>query len=41
MENKFKWFGHVEWKPVDFVVRRVNQIEDSHIKEVYENLEEL
>jgi hypothetical protein len=31
VENRFKWFGHVEWKPVDSVVRRVNQIEDSHI----------
>ena len=31
VENRFKWFGHVEWKLVDSIVRRVNQIEDSHI----------
>ena len=31
MENRFKWFEHVEWKPIDSVVRRVNQIENSHI----------
>ena len=31
VENRFKWFEHVEWKPVDSIVRRVNQIENSHI----------
>jgi len=31
MENKFRWFEHVERKHVDYVVRRVYQIEDSHI----------
>jgi len=31
VENRFKWFGHVEWKHIDYVVRRVNQIEDNHI----------
>lgn len=27
VENMFRWFGHVERRPVDSVVRRVNQIE--------------
>ena len=31
MENRFRWFGHVERKHVDFIVRKVYQIEDSHI----------
>ena len=31
MENRFRWFGHVERKHVDSIVRRVDQIEDSHI----------
>ena len=34
MENRFRWFGHVERKHVDYVVRRVDQIEDSHITRV-------
>jgi hypothetical protein len=31
VENRFRWFGQVERKPVDSIVRRVDQIEDSHI----------
>jgi hypothetical protein len=31
MENIFKWFGHVERKAVDYVVRRVDKVDDSHI----------
>jgi len=31
MENRFRWFGHVERKPVDSIVRRVDQIENGHI----------
>jgi len=31
VENRFRWFGHAEKKPVDSIVRRVYQIEDSHI----------
>jgi hypothetical protein len=31
VENRFRWFGQVERKHVDSIVRRVDQIEDSHI----------
>jgi len=31
VENRFKWFDHVERRLVNSVVRRVDQIEDSHI----------
>jgi len=31
VENRFRWFEHVERKPVDSIVRIVNQIKDSHI----------
>ena len=27
VENRLRWFGHVERRPVDFVVRRVDQME--------------
>jgi len=27
-----KWFGHVERRPVDAVVSRVDQMEESHVK---------
>jgi len=30
-ENRLRWFGHVERRPVDYVVRRVDQMEDRHI----------
>jgi len=31
VENRLRWFGHVERKPVDFVVRRVDQMEHNRI----------
>jgi hypothetical protein len=31
VETGFKRFGHVERRPVDFVVRRVDQVEGSQI----------
>ena len=32
VENGLRWFGHVERRPVDAVVRRVDQMEESHVK---------
>jgi len=32
VENMLRWFGHVERRPVDAVVRRVDQIEENHVK---------
>jgi len=32
VENWLRWFGHVERRPVDIVVRRVDQMEESHVK---------
>jgi len=32
VENRFRWFGHVERRPVDAVVRIVDQMEESHVK---------
>ena len=29
VENRLRWFGHVERRPVDAVVRRVDQMEES------------
>jgi len=31
VENRLRWFGHLERRRVDFVVRRVDQIEGSQI----------
>ena len=31
LETKLRWFGHVEKRPVDSVVRRVDQTEGSQI----------
>jgi hypothetical protein len=31
VETRFRWFGNVERKFVDYIVRRVDQIEDNHI----------
>jgi len=31
VENRLRWFGHVERRPIDSVVRRVDQMEDSQI----------
>jgi len=32
VENRLRWFGHVERRPVDAVVRRVYQMEESQVK---------
>jgi len=32
VENRLRWFGHIERRPVDVVVRRIDQMEDSQIK---------
>jgi len=32
VENRFGWFGHIERRPVDVVVRRVDQMEESQVK---------
>lgn len=31
VENRFRWFGRVERRYVDSIVRRVDQMEDSQI----------
>lgn len=31
METQFRWFGHIERRPVDFIVKRINKMEDSEI----------
>jgi len=32
VENRLRWFGHVERRPVDAVVRRVDKMEESQVK---------
>jgi len=32
IENRLRWFRHVERRPVDAVVRRVNQMDENHVK---------
>jgi len=32
VENRLRWFGHVERRPVDTVVRRVDQMKESQVK---------
>jgi len=32
VENRLRWFRHVERRPVDVVVRRIDQMEESHVK---------
>ena len=32
VENRLRWFGHVERRPVDAVVRRVDQMEESQVR---------
>ena len=32
VENRLKWFGHVERRLVDVVVRRVDQMEEGQVK---------
>jgi len=32
VENRFRWFEHVERRPVDDIVRRVYQMEESQVK---------
>jgi len=34
VENRLRWFRHVERRPVDVVVRRVDQREESHVNEL-------
>ena len=31
VKKGLRWFGHVERRPLDFVVRRVDHMEDCHI----------
>jgi hypothetical protein len=31
MKNRFRLFGHVERKHVDYVVRKIDEIENNHI----------
>jgi hypothetical protein len=30
VETKLRWFEHIEWRLVDFVVRTVDQMKESH-----------
>jgi len=32
VENRLRWFGHVERRPINVVVRRVDQMEESQVK---------
>jgi hypothetical protein len=32
VENRLRWFGHVERRPVDVIVRRVYQMEESQVR---------
>jgi predicted transcriptional regulator len=32
VENRLRWFGHIERRPVYAVVRRVDQMEESKVK---------
>ena len=32
VENRLRWFGHVERRPVDAVVRKVDQMKESYVK---------
>ena len=32
VENRLIWFGHVERRPVDAVVRRVDQMEEGQVR---------
>jgi len=32
VENRLRWYGHVERRPVDVVVRRVDHMEESQVK---------
>jgi len=41
VENRLKWFGHVQRRPVDAVVRRVDQMQESRVKRVEEDLRKL
>jgi len=31
VENRLRWFGNLERRPIDYVVRRVDPIDDDHI----------
>jgi len=41
VETKLRWFGHVERRLVDSVVRRVDQMKSSQSLEAEEDLEKL
>lgn len=41
VKNRLRWFGHVEKRPVDSVIRRIDQMERSQQLEVEEDLEKL
>jgi hypothetical protein len=41
VETRLRWFRNVERRPVDFVVRRVNQIEGSKSVKLLEVEEDL
>jgi len=41
VENMLMWFGHVERRHVDVVVREINQIGRVRSKEIEEDLEKL
>jgi len=41
VEIRLRWFGHVERRPMDFAVRRVDQMEGSQITRCREDLEKL
>jgi len=32
VENRLRWFGHIERRPVEAVVRRVDQVEESQVR---------
>lgn len=41
VENKFRWFERVERKPINFVVRRVNQMKRSQTSRGRERLRKI
>lgn len=38
VENRFNWFGHVKRRPIDFVVRTVDQMKNTQIIKANEDL---
>lgn len=41
VENKLRWFEHLEKKPIDYVVRIVDEIERNQTTRGWEDLEKL